>query len=141
MSEILGVKKYAAALLLAGIGGSALTGCASRSAQTWEVGVVCPSGSEVQIGSLDTDPYVYDGNDARIDVVCVDKTGVDIGVTGMELTKGQGAVIDSNKDYSDMVEIKYKDQADGYTPEIDMDALTGFIVTDNVKIVSVAVIN
>ena len=141
MSEVLSAPKYVAAMLAAGIGFSALTGCASSSPQTWEIGVVCPNDSEAQVGSLDNDPYVYGGNDARMDIICTDKSGVDMGVTSMELTKGQGAVINSNKDYTNMIEIKYEDQKDGSTPEIGMDAMTGFIVTDNVKIQSVAVAN
>jgi hypothetical protein len=139
MSEFLGARKYSAAVLVAGIGGSMLTGCASTSAQTWEIGVVCPQGSKAEVESLDTDPYFAGDNDARIDVMCANKQGINKGVTGMELTKGQGAIIDSSKDYTNTVQIKYEDQRDGYTPEISMDALTGFIVTDNVKIESVAV--
>lgn len=139
MSEVLSAPKYVAVLVAAAIGGSALTGCASKAAQTWEIGVVCPEGSKVEIGSLDTEPYVYSDNDARIDVICADKSGTGKGVTGMELTKGQGAIINSSKEYTNLIEVKYEDQRDGYTPEISMDALAGFIVTDNVKIESVAV--
>lgn len=139
MSEFLSARKYAAALLTAGIGSSVLTGCADKAPQTWEVGVVCPKGSEAQIGSLDTDLYVYGDNDARIDVVCADENGTDKGVTSLELTKGQGAIINSNKEYTNTIEIKYEDQHDGYAPELSMDTLSGFIVADNVKIESVAV--
>ncbi len=139
MREILSKQKYAAAILATAIGGSALTGCASESAQTWEIGVVCPTGSNVQVGALDTHPYAIGDNDARINVVCADKAGVDMGVTGMELTKGQGAVINSNKTYTNMIEVKYQDQRDGYSPDISMDALVGYIMTDNVKVESVAV--
>src|SRR6478735_417611 len=139
MSELLGVRKYAAAVVTAGIGFSALTGCADSSAQTWEVGVVCPEGSNVQVGALDTEPFVIGQNDARIDVLCVDEAGKDLDVTSMELTKGQGAVINTNKDYTNLIEIKYEDQRDGYDPEVSMDTLLGYILADNVKIESVAV--
>lgn len=139
MSEVLRVPKYVGIILAAGIGSSALTGCADKSAQTWEIGVVCPDGTETQVGSLENDIYLYGDNDARIDVMCTDKSGKDVGVTSMELTKGQGSIINSNKEYTNMVEIKYEDQTDGYDPEITMDALTGYVVTDNVKIQSVAV--
>lgn len=139
MSEVLRTPKYIGMILAAGIGGSALTGCAGSSPQTWELGVVCPEGSEVQVGSLNTDIYVYGDNDARINVVCADESGKDVGVTSMELTKGQGSIINSNKTYSSMIEIKYEDQFDGYDPEINMNATLGQITTDNVKIQSVAV--
>lgn len=139
MSEVLSVPKYVKALVAAGIGVSALTGCAQKSPQTWEVGVVCPDGGRAQVGGLDTDPYTYSENDARITVTCANKAGTDMGVTSLELTKGQGAVINSNKTYTDMIEIKYQDQFDGYTPEINMSTGTGLIMADNVKIESVAV--
>jgi hypothetical protein len=139
MSEVLSAPKYVAVILAAAIGGSALTGCAGKAAQTWEIGVVCPEGTNVQVGSLDTDLYAYGSNDGRVEIICANKSGVDAGVTSMELTKGQGSIINSNKEYTDTVEIKYEDQRDGYAPEISMDALIGSIVTDNVKIESVAV--
>ncbi len=139
MSEFLSARKYMAAVVLAGVGSTALTGCGGESSQTWEIGVVCPKGTKVEVGSLDTDPYAFGSNDARVDVICADKLGIDAGVTGMELTKGQGAIVNSNKDYTSTIEIKYDDPMDGYNPTISMDAITGFIVADNVKVESVAV--
>jgi hypothetical protein len=139
MSEYLRVPKYISAVIAAGIGISALSGCSNEIA-SWQIGVVCKDGSEAQVGSLEDDPYYLSDNDAVINVNCVDETGKSTTIVGMELVKGEGAIIDSNKDYTNIIEINYDDQWDGYEPEIEFDSATGIISADNVKVKSTAVL-
>ncbi len=139
MSEYLRVPKYISGVVAAGIGLSALTGCGEATAETWEVGVVCKNDDKVQVASLDNDPYYYSDDETIIDVVCVDENNILSDVVSLELTKGNGEVINTNKVYTNTIEIKYEDQTDGYDPEIEFDSFTGNITTDNAEINSVAV--